>query len=87
MLFSAPAMYMKCSKNLVATSSYTTSLRAKFDSDGEHVQTEHAHPGRAVRLFQAFAVGQGRAAVKHADVVQSEKSRPETRCARPGLCG
>jgi hypothetical protein len=52
-------------------------MREESQGHLEHVLAEHRHPGRAVRLFQPAAGGQGRAAVEHPDVVQAEESSLE----------
>ena len=50
----------------------------QLQGDGQHVQAEQAHPGRAVGLLQPAAVGQvGPAAVEDADVVQAEEAALE----------
>ena len=49
----------------------------EFQGDAEHVEAEHAHPAGAVGLFQNGAVAKARAAIHHADVVQSEKAALE----------
>ena len=76
-LFSAAAMNRKCSKNLVATSSYAVVLARQLEGDGQHVQAEHAHPGGAVGLLEVAAGRQRRAAVEDADVVQPEEAALE----------
>ena len=43
-------------------------------SDIQHVLGEHGNPRGAVRLFQAAAGGQRRAAVEDADVIQPEEA-------------
>ena len=55
--------------------------------DLQHVLAEEGHPGGAVGLLQMAAGGQGRTAVKDADVVQPEETRPQRRSCRTGLCG
>src|SRR5579883_953511 len=49
----------------------------EFERDGEQVEGVHGHPAGAVRLLKVAAGGQGGAAVKHADVVEAEKSALE----------
>ena len=43
----------------------------------EHVLTEHRHPRGAVRLFEAAAGRQLRAAIEHPDVVEAEEATLE----------
>ena len=45
----------------------------QLSCDGEHVQTVHAHPTRAVRLLDRPARRQGLGAVKHADIIKTEE--------------
>jgi hypothetical protein len=58
-------------------SAYSLSCVASSDGDLQHVLAEERHPGRAIRLFQIAARGQGRAAVEHADVVQAQEAALE----------
>ena len=46
----------------------------QLQGDGQHVQAVHGHPGGAVGLLDVAAGGQGRAAIKDADVVQPQKA-------------
>ncbi len=49
-------------------------LAGQLKSDAEHVQRVHCHPTCAVRLLDTAAARQRRAAVKHTDVVQTQKA-------------
>ena len=57
----------------------------QFRGDFEHVLAEQRHPGGAVGLFQVTAGGQRRAAIEHADVVQSQEAALEDVAARTVL--
>ena len=46
----------------------------QFDGDVEHVQRIHGHPGGAVALLNRAAIGEGIAAVEHANVVEAEEA-------------
>ena len=48
-------------------------VRGELNRELQHVLAEEGHPRRAVRLFEVTAGGQGRAAVEHADVVETEE--------------
>src|SRR4030095_17195763 len=47
-------------------------VQRQLDTDFEHVEAEERHPCSAVRLLQAAAGRQGRAAIEYADRVQAE---------------
>src|SRR5918996_3730531 len=46
----------------------------QIQGDGQHIQGVHGHPGRSIGLFQMTSSREGRASVKNADVVQSQKA-------------
>ena len=48
-------------------------LRRQRGGDLHHVLAEERHPGRAVRLLEVAAGGQGRAAVEDADIVEAQE--------------
>src|SRR6516225_9733505 len=52
-------------------------LASQFHGDGQQVQAVHAHPARAVRLFEMAACGERRRAVEYPDVVQAQKTALE----------
>src|SRR5215472_4498599 len=45
-----------------------------FQSDHEHVQAVHAHPGGPIRLLKVSTGGQRRAAVENTNVVQPQET-------------
>ena len=49
----------------------------QLQGNGQHVETVHAHPRRAISLIDVPTGGQRRTAVKDADVVQPEKTTLE----------
>ncbi len=49
----------------------------QFQRDGQQIQGVHRHPTGAVGLFDVAAGGQRRAAVEHADVVQTQEAALE----------
>ena len=67
------AMPRKCSKNLIAMSSYTAVLRRQFQRDPHQVERVHRHPRGAVGLVDEPAGRQRVAAVEHADVVEAQE--------------
>ena len=52
-------------------------LARQLERDGEHVQAVHAHPARAVGLFEVSPAGQRRRAIEHPDVVEAEEATME----------
>ena len=48
-------------------------LERQLQGDGEHVQAEHRHPARPVRLLECPARGERSAAVEDPDVVEPEE--------------
>jgi hypothetical protein len=52
-------------------------LDGELQGDGQHVETEHRHPARPVRLLQRLPRRERRAAVEDADIVQAEESALE----------
>src|SRR5262249_60156311 len=44
-------------------------LPRQLERDGEHVQAEHPHPARTVRLLDVASGWQGSRPIEHADVV------------------
>ena len=52
-------------------------VQGKLERDAHEVQAVHRHPAGAVGLVEMAAVGQRRAAVEDADVVQAEESALE----------
>ena len=77
MLVMASAMCRKCSKNLVAMSSYDVIVLGELQRDAHQVEAVHRHPARAVGLVDVAARRQRRAAVEDADVVQAEEAALE----------
>ena len=73
----ASAMCRKCSKNLVAMSSYTWLCCAELECDAHEVERIHRHPARAVRLIDVTAGRQRCAAIEDADVVETEEAALE----------
>ena len=49
-------------------------LSAQLHRNVEQIEAEGSHPGRAIALLDAAAIGQGKAAVKHGDVVEAEEA-------------
>jgi hypothetical protein len=52
-------------------------LTAELDGNVEQVEAEGGHPGRAIALLDAAAIGKGKAPVKHGDVVEAEETTLE----------
>src|ERR1700756_2317001 len=46
----------------------------KFESDRQHVQTIHAHPARAVRLFEMPAGRKGCGAIEDTNIVKPQEA-------------
>src|SRR5262245_21569773 len=49
-------------------------LACELQRDCQHVEAVHAHPASCVRLLYVTAGWQGRAAVKDADIVETEEA-------------
>ena len=49
----------------------------QFEGNGQQIEGVHCHPAGAVGLLDEAARGQGRATVKHADVVQTQEASLE----------
>ena len=52
-------------------------VQRQLDRDPQHLLAEEGHPSGAVRLLETAASGQRRAAVEHADVVETEEAALE----------
>jgi len=64
----------------------TLNLPRQFECDGKQVERVHRHPTGAVGLLQVTAPGQRSAAIKHANIVESETLPGRRSCPRH-LCG
>ena len=58
----------------------------QLEGDLEHVLAEQRHPSRAIGLFEMTAGRQRRAAIEHADIVQSKEAALKQASARSGPC-
>ena len=61
-------------------------LAGQLERDSHHVQAKHSHPAGAVTLLEMAAVGQRRAPVEDADVIETEKAALENIFARRSPC-
>src|SRR5262249_8469001 len=52
-------------------------LPRQLERDGEHVQAEHPHPARTVRLLDVASGWQGSRPIEHADVVEPQEASLE----------
>ena len=52
-------------------------LARELERDAHHVQAKHSHPAGAVALLEMAAVGQRRAPIEDADVIEPEKAALE----------
>ncbi len=57
-------------------------VQRQLQGDAQHVEREHRHPAGGVGLVEPDALGQRRAAVEHADIVQAEEAALEDVPAR-----
>src|SRR3954469_21231831 len=57
-------------------------IHGQFQSDGQHIETEHRPPARPICLLDGPASWERGAAVEHPDVIQSKKSAFEKILAR-----
>ena len=76
------AMERKCSKNLLAMSSYTGIVLREFERNFEQVERVHRHPARRVGLFQVPARGQAAGCGRRRRCCPARGTRPG-RCCGP----